>query len=246
MIDRLIDIYEYNQDFNFYQLIASGLVLSHSGSYSDILDRFKILREYNEYFTSMLRVLFATPIAYGAGIDELNLRIEAIDRITKYLAINHKVITNEGENPENLIFFAARFAKEEILEQEEIDAMLLSLSKMDLVLKNDVLQAFEKAALPFADNKITNADYSAKSFASKVILPFKKLLELEGIADNDICPELSTIEDIIISFRKLGDENSLDPNLLISLKEVEGIFLMIESNLGIQLYDYDLHHTKLF
>mgnify|MGYP001619341756 CR=1 FL=1 len=168
IINNFISVYRENQEFNFIQVVALGLVATHLGRAAelDVTNNAKNLLQYNEHFVQMLRILLSTPISEdGKALSELNARVESIARNINYLSSEHEgvkihqLLTRNGKHPENLEFFAACFAKDSSITYEQISYLILKLENLDKELKEQLLEAFATTKLPFEYGQIIDNNF---------------------------------------------------------------------------------------
>ena len=218
--DKLIlnftNTYHENPEFNFGQIVALGLALNFQQAEQYLLIKnAKELLIYNDHFSVALRVTLATRISSDNDLPELKLRSESVARIINYLAKNHQIITENGKHPENIVFFSACFAKDSLIEDGKVSLLLMEINNLDEKIKNDLLQSFTKAQLPFVKGELID-----NNFPQITIKDLRNIEKLNEIIAN------SQQEYISNDFQTRFNDISLNDRekLKIDLSELEKKF----------------------
>ncbi|RZI45169.1 hypothetical protein EDM53_05775 [Rickettsiales endosymbiont of Peranema trichophorum] len=168
MIDTFIDLFKQNGEFNFAQVVSLGLATIYGGDAvgNSVVAEAKVLLKYNHEFTQLLRILLssASSTSHGEDFEELNARVQVLIRNIHYLStqINkdgsscsvHEVITQSGQHPENLVFFAMTLAHQSSVSGEELDELVKVVSTLPKHLKGNLLNSVRDAKLPFGNATI--------------------------------------------------------------------------------------------
>lgn len=169
-IDKFINIYKENNQFNFAQIVSLGLIANLDQNLADlVIENAKILNQYNGYFTQALRILLSIPISKELNLDELNARAMSIAKninILVSLVENdgnkfkiHELLTENGAHPENLIFFVSCLSQDSEITYNKVVNLTKKVSSLDDTLKKKLLNIFEQHKLPFAGGEIINNDF---------------------------------------------------------------------------------------
>lgn len=162
LIHTFINIFTNNQEFNFNQVVALGLVEIFCGKKAgdNAINIAKELLQYDQYFTHFVRVMVGSAQITTNNYEELKKVAEAINNTLEFLTKGvgnyikmHEFITQNGDHAENLVFFASIFAREEATE-EELQEFLNNLTKLPQTLKNELYLSFAQNILPYAKGEI--------------------------------------------------------------------------------------------
>jgi hypothetical protein len=227
------DLYKKAPELNFYQLVSLALVkINFDKDYTSII---KTLMPYGRFSGYMLKALLSTPISHSVGLDELNLRIAAIEKMLIFIEHHHEVITNKGMHPENLVFFAA-CSTNKALDEQDIGLFLDTMENINPALKEKLLKMFIVSALPFDNGIITNGDtYNLlREIAKEVILP----LQTEPITF------IKDYKALIASIAKLRE--NLDKSKVIALvgQDFDAKLFSIQKELMFLLINRDSPYIK--
>lgn len=152
IIQKFLKTYQDNPEFKFGEVVALGLIeVFHPGKSQASIESAKTLLQYHGDLYQLLRILLANDISQNLDTNAAN-----VARNLEFLTKDdiHSIITKNGSESANLVFFAACFGNKADVSLEDIQTFLTKLEALPKELKDKILDAFANSALPFKDGKI--------------------------------------------------------------------------------------------
>ena len=75
------------------------------------------------------------------------------------LAKMHKLVTQDGKHPENLVFFAACFGGRATVTENMVKELQTKLRKLDITLKQQLLESFANSKITYDMGKIVENQF---------------------------------------------------------------------------------------
>lgn len=219
-------IFAKNTNLNFNQVVALGLIKHFHGNtaYLEALEQVKELSKIAPYHVAyFLRVLTTSADTGRNESDDLQSLALITKNTKKHLSFLtreieyngkempvYKIITNDGQNPENIILYAECFKNEQGFAPKKIRTFIDKINGLDIALKNDLISKFQRNKLPFEGGRIVKSNFPSVTL---------DILDLPEVLKNIVHNTSEYIDKDAIKFNTIGINAAL--NLPVDLSALE-------------------------